>query len=458
MPRKGWSTLETPNGWFQVIRGPRPPSVRWPNAKSFCAWDEAEVHSTKGQVASGATQGHPRGGVGKCQEACFWIGGCYFCHDCQWHRRDVFRGDLAKAKRNAQEPSLSIQLKGAMEFVERARKRLAAHDAQRAVLEKELVDGETKGATSGGRSFCGASHKACRVGCRGLSVEGETCNDGGRTSTFEGGTERMSDEAPSIAGIPPMPHHAEEVEQWLIDRNCELRSALHYQDTHMIAHIGALIAKGASKLSTVEPTEGQSRSSHGRPHFRGRRKEEVYRSQSVPFHGGKPCVVRSSRYGLRGVRIGEASHPGSRLLRRYRGSKGGVVVSSDDDAPLLCQDLRNVVPRMEGSVSVSDIVQTIPDSTVSRESTQDPVGSTVPANSAELEEAGLKSPPASLPLSVFPTARDEDESTMFDVHVSPTRDRSDNGSRRFCRTCFQTVAVDQPRCTSSTRIWKRGSS
>ena len=70
-------------------------------------------------------------------------------------------------------------------------------------------------------------------------------------------SERMSDEAPSIAGIPPMPHHAEEVEQWLIDRNCELRSALHYQDTHMIAHIGALIAK----LSTVEAVEEQSRSS-----------------------------------------------------------------------------------------------------------------------------------------------------------------------------------------------------
>ena len=75
----------------------------------------------------------------------------------------------------------------------------------------------------------------------------------------------------------------------------------------------------------------------------------------------------------------------------------------------------------------SDIVQTVPDSTVSRESTQDPVGSTVPANSAELEEAGLRSPPASLPLSVFPTVRDEDESTMFDAHVSPARDRSDNG-------------------------------
>ena len=27
--------METPNGWFQVIRGPRPPSVRWPSARSL---------------------------------------------------------------------------------------------------------------------------------------------------------------------------------------------------------------------------------------------------------------------------------------------------------------------------------------------------------------------------------------------------------------------------------------
>ena len=32
MPRKGWSTLEVPDGWLQVICGPRPPAVRWPKA------------------------------------------------------------------------------------------------------------------------------------------------------------------------------------------------------------------------------------------------------------------------------------------------------------------------------------------------------------------------------------------------------------------------------------------
>ena len=30
MPRKGWSAVQVPDGWLQVIRGPRPPSNKWP--------------------------------------------------------------------------------------------------------------------------------------------------------------------------------------------------------------------------------------------------------------------------------------------------------------------------------------------------------------------------------------------------------------------------------------------
>ena len=32
MPRKGWSQLDVPSGWVQIIRGPRPWSVQWPRA------------------------------------------------------------------------------------------------------------------------------------------------------------------------------------------------------------------------------------------------------------------------------------------------------------------------------------------------------------------------------------------------------------------------------------------
>ena len=51
---------------------------------------------------------------------------------------------LSKAKRSAEEPPVSAQLKGAQEFVEREQKCLDQHDAQRRVLEKELAEGEAR--------------------------------------------------------------------------------------------------------------------------------------------------------------------------------------------------------------------------------------------------------------------------------------------------------------------------
>ena len=32
MPRRGWQAIEVPSGWYEVIRGPRPPSQKWPRA------------------------------------------------------------------------------------------------------------------------------------------------------------------------------------------------------------------------------------------------------------------------------------------------------------------------------------------------------------------------------------------------------------------------------------------
>ena len=32
MPHRGWTAMEVPSGWYEVIRGLRPPSVRWPQA------------------------------------------------------------------------------------------------------------------------------------------------------------------------------------------------------------------------------------------------------------------------------------------------------------------------------------------------------------------------------------------------------------------------------------------
>ena len=33
MPRKGWRSVAIPDGWAQVIRGPRPPAAKWPRTQ-----------------------------------------------------------------------------------------------------------------------------------------------------------------------------------------------------------------------------------------------------------------------------------------------------------------------------------------------------------------------------------------------------------------------------------------
>ena len=48
MPCKGWSSLPVPDGWYEVIRGPRPPSVQWP-------------HQQKGKGKGVAPSAAPRG-------------------------------------------------------------------------------------------------------------------------------------------------------------------------------------------------------------------------------------------------------------------------------------------------------------------------------------------------------------------------------------------------------------
>ena len=64
MPRRGWSAVPTPAGWFEVIRGLRPPSVQWPKGKGKGKLDDgANV-----KLLSGAGSGRPvgrwkRGGV-----------------------------------------------------------------------------------------------------------------------------------------------------------------------------------------------------------------------------------------------------------------------------------------------------------------------------------------------------------------------------------------------------------
>ena len=59
MPRRGWSAMEVPNGWVQVLRGPRPNSVRRPMA-SRNAFDSCVARSVQ-QHFGNLTEEFPQG-------------------------------------------------------------------------------------------------------------------------------------------------------------------------------------------------------------------------------------------------------------------------------------------------------------------------------------------------------------------------------------------------------------
>ena len=52
MPRKGWSQMDTPSGWVQIIRGPRPRAAQWPRAQPT----KQDVPQKKPGMKAGSTK------------------------------------------------------------------------------------------------------------------------------------------------------------------------------------------------------------------------------------------------------------------------------------------------------------------------------------------------------------------------------------------------------------------
>ena len=62
MPRRGWQAIEVPSGWYEVIRGPRPPSQKWPRASPHQSAQSRQPLSGSGPpVRQGGRWGQRRG-------------------------------------------------------------------------------------------------------------------------------------------------------------------------------------------------------------------------------------------------------------------------------------------------------------------------------------------------------------------------------------------------------------
>ena len=160
MPRRGWSTLEVPAGWLQVIRGPRPPAVQWPKAsRAQFQFQKPPVPSKKenkkqterkvpgSENRRGPPQVSPaaQDRVLRLQTAVNALG------DDDSPEAKMLRDALKKAQQEVTTAPVGVRLDACAQFVERAKNRLLKADEalrkvqdERCKLEQELREGEQR--------------------------------------------------------------------------------------------------------------------------------------------------------------------------------------------------------------------------------------------------------------------------------------------------------------------------
>ena len=254
MPRKGWSQLDVPSGWVQIIRGPRPRSVQWPRAP-------AQRPHLRRMFSNLVSQRRFRSGA---------------CTFTQPFTRDSRRGGsrrseavheaLRVARNKTKLPPIQEQVESCKSFIERARTRVLRAKAvtdraieQKAVCEKEVADGELRLEALQAQ---GANPPPPVVSSLVSELQQKIDTlveerDALRPCPDEVGVHKNSDKwtgqgPPSLENIPPMPTtNVQDLEGWLSDRNCDLRNAMEFGDSSLMAKIGLLVGQGATQLGQL---------------------------------------------------------------------------------------------------------------------------------------------------------------------------------------------------------------
>ena len=282
MPRRGWQQFDVPSGWVRVLRGPRPPSERWPVAhrpSSVGRGRSGHSKPTLPQVVS--TRSVPQefkpsrtpevavseavGEVKKLEAAIAALG-----------ENSVHAKGLQEALRIARArstlPPVAERVESCKKFLDRARQRVVrAQDvidkatAQKKIHEEEVAEGERRLA-----QLQAEASKPVEVHPQVSTLQSQIDalireRDAGRSELESERRDKwMGAGPPRIEAIPPMPTDLQDLEGWLSDRNCDLRNAIEFGNAGLVGQIGALIGQGASQLGSLgrdAPMDGQSKSS-----------------------------------------------------------------------------------------------------------------------------------------------------------------------------------------------------
>ena len=286
MPRKGWSSVPVPGGWLQVVRGPRPPSVRWPLAERNssvvpqgrqlpktptgqtkvrnlqaaldvlgtedskvkeelqAALQRAKEHVAKPvqsvRLSPEAAKTAARLKVDRLEKAVEALG------DYDGPELAGLKQALKKARELAQELPIDVQITQCKEFIERSEKRLAKMEAER-IAEKKLLEE--------GRARLARLEQAFSVPVGNVADVTMVVPDMLRAQVAEF-QENVVTERPRVrqrvgggGPVPPMPTLVPaELSEWMVDRQAELQEAMNAGDNVRVLTVTSKLSEAAQHM------------------------------------------------------------------------------------------------------------------------------------------------------------------------------------------------------------------
>ena len=321
MPRKGWSSLETPAGWYQVIRGPRPklaPEQQWrPSPSSW--WQYGWQRDAPKQKTQTFQRRWQRTKSGQDPEEVRVAA-----------RVRVERLENALAALGETESTVARGLTSALKEARRAAQGSAGGCANHQMPSVHPAFPEPSppngaGTSGGAKGFGRSASTSCPIARRGVEISratserGKPCSDTGRCC---GRTRRsVCRDSPAQSQVG---QSGDGTKQFDEEARQVCVSSVVRHSTGESEHQRVGIARQTFHHDADGNRPGK---------FLGCFQQPVQSSGIVNVISLNGYVKQNSQYGLRGVRVGEASHPGPPRLRlvnshEVRQRVGQVVVGS----------------------------------------------------------------------------------------------------------------------------------
>ena len=150
MVRKGWTQVEVPNGWVQLIRGPRPKAAQWPRAPKSSDGKQ-QRQQPGGQPPRGAKEPqpervplHPDERMARARVRVGQLESALKALDPSDPTATYLQEALKKAQSQARVPPIESRVKVAEEYLARKKKRLLRKRLQGATVSNPKSKRESR--------------------------------------------------------------------------------------------------------------------------------------------------------------------------------------------------------------------------------------------------------------------------------------------------------------------------